>query len=149
MANTFRDIDSELLKELALQYCDECIDATKETATNSGKLLDVKERHIPTVDYFLCHWLRRKKPSFYDGMLKSSQWYEAKKSETHPLSETIKNITEDLHALAKDVVANEGKGIFYAKNALGMSDKSIIQTEASIQILNLDPLADSTDNGTS
>jgi hypothetical protein len=32
-------------------------------------------------------------------------------------------------ALATDIVANEGKGIFYAKNYLGMTDK--VQTEST------------------
>jgi hypothetical protein len=30
--------------------------------------------------------------------------------------------------LAKDIVANEGKGIFYAKNALGMHDRQQLET---------------------
>ena len=45
------------------------------------------------------------------------------KNEEHPLSNTIKSIDNQFKALAEDIVANEGKGIFYAKNRLGMSDK--------------------------
>ena len=37
--------------------------------------------------------------------------------------DTIKNIEEAFNALATDIVANEGKGIFYAKNKLGMTDQ--------------------------
>jgi hypothetical protein len=39
------------------------------------------------------------------------------------LSNTIKSIDDQFNALATDIVANEGKGIFYAKNKLGMTDK--------------------------
>jgi restriction endonuclease len=124
MSNTHRDIDADKLDEYALQYCDECIDAVKQIATNSGKVLDVKERHLPTIDYFLKHWLRRKHKEFWEGCLKRSQWYNAQSDSEHPLSDTIKIITENFHALSKDIVANEGKGIFYAKNALGMTDRT-------------------------
>ncbi len=124
MANTHRNIDADELYKYSLKYVDECIEAVKEIATNSGKVLDVKERHLPTIDYFLRHWLRRNHPDFWNLMIKERQWYNAKKKEDHPLFHTIKNITSDLHALSKDIVANEGKGIFYAKNALGMTDKN-------------------------
>jgi hypothetical protein len=43
------------------------------------------------------------------------------------LSDTIKSIDDDFKALAEDIVANEGKGIFYAKNRLGMHDKQHIE----------------------
>jgi hypothetical protein len=42
---------------------------------------------------------------------------EAKKSDN------IKKVDALFTALATDIVANEGKGIFYAKNKLGMTDK--------------------------
>ena len=45
------------------------------------------------------------------------------KDQDHPLSDTIKRIDELFNALALDIVANEGKGIFYAKNKLGMTDR--------------------------
>jgi hypothetical protein len=50
------------------------------------------------------------------------------KDETHPLSDTIKAIDNDFNALARDIVANEGKGIFYAKNKLGMHDRQQVET---------------------
>ena len=37
--------------------------------------------------------------------------------------DTIKRIDDLFQALATNIVANEGKGIFYAKNKLGMTDK--------------------------
>jgi hypothetical protein len=42
-------------------------------------------------------------------------------------SDTIKKIDNVFKCLAKDIVANEGKGIFYAKNALGMHDKQHLE----------------------
>lgn len=146
MANNYRDIDIDKLIEYSLEYCDECINAKKEVATGSGKIVDLKERYLPTINYFLLHWLRREKSEFY--MLKRSQFYLAKKDENHPLSDTIKNISDDFDALAEDIVANEGKGIFYAKNKLGWTDKLQNENKTSISILNLDPLDDSSDNST-
>jgi len=121
MANTYRDIDKDELMTYALEYCDECINNVK-TVTASYKLVEIPERHIPTIDYFLCHWLRRERPDFYKNMIKVSQWYNAGNDPNHPLSESIKEITKIFHSLGKDIVANEGKGVFYAKNAFGMRD---------------------------
>jgi len=125
MANKHREIDVEKLVELAYLYCDECIESTKEVATGSGKIVEVKERHLPTVSYFLLHWLRRNQFDFY----KRTNFYEALKNDEHPLSNTIKSIDEHFKSLATDIVANEGKGIFYAKNRLGMHDKQHIETK--------------------
>ena len=127
MANKHRDIDVDKLKEYALEYCDECIEHTNEVATSSGKVIDVRDRHIPTIRYFLLHWIRRQHPDFY--MLKKSQFYAALKDETHPLSDTIKELDDDFKALAEDIVANEGKGIFYAKNRLGMHERQQLETK--------------------
>lgn len=124
MANKHREIDVEKLVELAYLYCDECIESTKEVATGSGKIVEVKERHLPTISYFLLHWLRRNQFDFY----KRTNFYEALKNDEHPLSNTIKSIDEHFKSLATDIVANEGKGIFYAKNRLGMHDKQHIET---------------------
>jgi len=43
-------------------------------------------------------------------------------------SDTIKRIDELFKGLASDIVANEGKGIFYAKNRLGMHDRQQVET---------------------
>lgn len=108
---------------MAHRYCDYCIASTKEIATNSG-VKQVRERHIPTVSYFLLHWLRREHFDFYCR----DNWYHAMKNESHPLSDTIKSIDEIFNSLARDIVANEGKGIFYAKNKLGMHDRQQVET---------------------
>lgn len=138
----YRDINQDRLKELAEAYCDECITHTKEYMTNSGKAYSQEDRYIPTVEYFIYHWLRRNHKEFYDNMLKRSQFYKAMKEEEHPLSDTIKNIRELFDGVAVDIVANEGKGIFYAKNRLGMTDRMQTEnTNRNIEILNIDPLS--------
>lgn len=124
MANNFRNIDPDELMQKAYEYCDYCIASTKEIATNSG-VKEVRERHIPTTAYFLLHYLRREEFDFY----KRTNWYDAQRNENHPLSNTIKSIDELFKTLARDIVANEGKGIFYAKNALGMHDKQHIENK--------------------
>jgi len=128
MANNYRDIDANELLKLANDYCDYCIESTIEVVSGSGKIVDKKERHIPTTSYFLLHWLRRNNFDFY----KRTNWYDALKDKDHPLSNTIKSIDDQFNALASDIVANEGKGIFYAKNKLGMTDK--VQNENTQKI---------------
>lgn len=118
MAGKAKDIDLDELIALACKYADECIEATKEIATMKGPV-KIKERHLPTISYFLYHFLRREHFEFY----KRSNWYDALSNKEHRCSDTIKSIDEMFNALAADIVANEGKGIFYAKNKLGMSDK--------------------------
>ena len=134
-----KNIDKDELIELASKYCDECMDAVQEQATGSGKIVSVKSRHIPTIDYFLRHWLRRNHFEFYSRQ----HFYKVLKNEEHPLSDTIKSIDEDFKVLAVDIVANEGKGIFYAKNRLGMTDRQQIDTTQNVKVINIDPLSDS------
>jgi spore maturation protein CgeB len=55
--------------------------------------------------------------------------YDIMKNEAHPLSDTFKKIREHFDAISEDVVANEGKGIFYAKNRLGMHDRQHIENK--------------------
>lgn len=119
------------LEQYAFEYIEECEKHTTQKATPSGKVVDVKDRHIPTVNYFLMFWLvKNKGESFH-----RSTWYEwlsleqsdefddEKNLLIKKKSDTIKKINKLFESFAVDVVANEGKGIFYAKNKLKMSDK--------------------------
>mgnify|MGYP003112872180 CR=1 FL=1 len=54
--------------------------------------------------------------------------FKTDKSEDKIKSDTTKKIESLFHSLSKDIVANEGKGIFYAKNCLGMHDRQQIET---------------------
>lgn len=123
----------EFIESLVIEadkYLDECLSHTKQHATGSGKVVDVQDRHIPTVEYFL---------NIHLGVVNRetmarSTWYawlktEGDSEEEQLKSNTIKNITARFNSLARDIVANEGKGIFYAKNALNMHDKQHIENK--------------------
>ena len=113
------------LPEYADMYISECISHTKEVVTNSGKVMQVQDRHIPTVDYFLNIWL----PLLKLESITRETYYAWLKSDNELKSDTIKRIDSLFKSLAVDIVANEGKGIFYAKNRLGMHDKQHVENK--------------------
>ncbi len=115
----------EKLSEHADEYIKECMSHTKEVVSGSGKVLEVRDRHIPTIDYFLNIWL----PMYQLDSIARKTYYEWLKSDDEFKSNTIKKIDDKFKALATDIVANEGKGIFYAKNRLGMHDKQHIENK--------------------
>lgn len=119
MARTNKNIDQDKLLEWANLYIDYCLNSTKEVPTGAG-VKTIKERHLPTINFFLLIWLPRQNFEFYN----MSNFYWIKDKEDHPSHKTIKHINEIFRALAADVVANEGKGIFYAKNLLGWTDRA-------------------------
>jgi hypothetical protein len=121
-----KDPDSEQLIQFAIDYCEMCINHRKEVATPRGAV-EIKERHIPTVGYFLYHYLRDKV-----DFVKYTKWCYIQRTPTDQRHETIKQIVAMFKALATDIVANEGKGIFYAKNYLDMTDK--VQTDSNVTI---------------
>jgi hypothetical protein len=114
-------IKPEDLELYAWQYILECINHKKEQSTASGKVVLITDRHLPTVAYFLKIWLPMK------GLptLCRSTYYNWLNSNNIDVMDTIKNIEGMFTALATDIVANEGKGIFYAKNKLSMNDRQI------------------------
>ena len=119
----FKDIDEEKLMELAFAYCDNCMEGQKQVATGSGKIVEIRDRFVPTIDYFLDHWLRKHDFDFYTRM---GLW-KIRQDQTHPYHETANRIVAMFKSLAIDIVANEGKAIFYAKNALGMTDRAMTE----------------------
>ena len=119
----FKDIDEEKLMELAFAYCDNCMEGQKQVATGSGKIVEIRDRFVPTIDYFLDHWLRKHDFEFYTKM---GLW-KVRQDHTHPYHEVANRIVFMFKSLAIDIVANEGKAIFYAKNALGMTDRAITE----------------------
>jgi len=129
------------LPDYANDYIDVCLNHSKEVATGSGKIVEQRERHIPTIAFFLNIWL----PRNVGNTISRDTYYEWLKQNSTDKSDTIKKIDDLFQALAADIVANEGKGIFYAKNKLGWTDKQQIET-TNIQVLNIDPLDDSSDN---
>ena len=115
------------LERLALIYIKECCAHQKEQVTNKGEIVLVQDRHIPTIDYFLRIWIPiiREEKGFVP-----STWYAWLNGEDKLKSETLKKIDELFKGLASDIVANEGKGIFYAKNRLGMHDRQQVETRS-------------------
>lgn len=106
----------------------------RENPTASGKVVLIKDRHLPTIDYFLKIWIPKQgKPT----ICRTTYYNWLNGNNTDKLN-TIKRIEGVFIALAIDIVANEGKGIFYAKNKLGFTDKAQIeQTEIKPIIINL------------
>jgi hypothetical protein len=117
MAKSIEFITS--LPDYADQYIKECCSHTKEVATGSGKIVRIEDRHIPTIAYFLNIWL----PLLTLDTINRKTYYEWLKGDCELKSNTIKKIDDLFKSLAADIVANEGKGIFYAKNKLGWTDK--------------------------
>ena len=72
-----------------------------------------------SLDYFLNIWLPLKNLE----SIHRATYYNWLKSENQTKQKTIKQIDDLFKSLAIDIVANEGKGIFYAKNRLSMTDK--------------------------
>jgi hypothetical protein len=125
MAKPKTDISLQHLEQLAYAYIDECLIYRKEHPTASGKIVRLLDRQIPTVDYFLRIWVpKKKKPTIH-----RSTYYRWLNDEINiEKCDTIKNIEQLFKALATDIVANEGKGIFYAKNRLGMTDRAMLSS---------------------
>jgi hypothetical protein len=122
------------IEQLAYDYINECINNKKENPTASGKVVLIKDRHLPTIDYFLRIWIPKQgKPTIC-----RTTFYNWLNGYNEDKLNTIKRIEGLFIALAIDIVANEGKGIFYAKNKLGMTDKAVIeQQEIKPIIINL------------
>ena len=107
------------LPEYAEEYIKVCLDNTKEVVSGSGKLVNQRDRHIPTISFFLNIWL----PMNKGESIHKDTYYTWLLSDDCKKSDSIKKVDSLFTALATDIVANEGKGIFYAKNKLGMTDK--------------------------
>jgi hypothetical protein len=111
------------IEELAFRYVQECLSNTKPHVAGNGKVIEVPDRHIPTIDYFLRIWIPIQLSM---ELINRRTWYRWLNEESDK-SHTIKNIESEFVALGKDIVANEGKGIFYAKNKFGMHDRQQIE----------------------
>jgi uncharacterized protein YaaR (DUF327 family) len=134
MAKPSVNISLEDLTKFADQYIEECVNNTVEVVASSGKVVKRRDRHIPTVEYFLHIWL-----PMISGIVKPISrityynWLHQDKTELK--FNTIKKIDDKFKALAIDIVANEQKGIFYAKNRLGMTDRTDIKEDSKQEIV--------------
>ena len=111
---------------LAETYIDECLTNTTEEVSQ-GRIVKKLNRHIPTIDFFLRIWI----PRNYSrrDTIKRQTYYRWLNWDNTEKQRVVKNIDEAFKALARDIVANEGKGIFYAKNRLGMHDRQQVETK--------------------
>ena len=134
MAKPSVNISLEELTMYADQYIEECVNNTVEVVASSGKVVNRRDRHIPTVEYFLHIWL-----PMISGIIqpigRTTYYNWLHKDETDPKLNTIKKIDEKFKALATDIVANEQKGIFYAKNRLGMTDRVDTKEDSKQEIV--------------
>jgi hypothetical protein len=124
MATPHTEITLNELEQLAYNYIDDCMNFKKEHPTASGRLVQINDRQIPTIDYFLRIWI----PMKGQPTINRSTYYRWLNDIDNPdKCNTIKSIEGIFKALATDIVANEGKAIFYAKNALGMTDRAVTE----------------------
>jgi len=123
MATPKTSISPIELTELAFIYVNECITNKRENPTASGKVVLISDRHIPTVEYFLRIWI----PSKGKPTICRATYYNWLNGDNQNKLDTINTIEGIFKALAIDIVANEGKGIFYAKNKLGMYDRPKVE----------------------
>jgi uncharacterized protein YaaR (DUF327 family) len=111
---------------LAETYIDECLSHTTQEVSQ-GRVVEKLNRHIPTIDFFLRIWIPRNYSR--KDTIKRSSYYRWLNWTNTEKQRVIYNIDEAFKALARDIVANEGKGIFYAKNRLGMHDRQQLETK--------------------
>ena len=111
---------------LAETYIDECLSHTTQEVSQ-GRVVEKLNRHIPTIDFFLRIWIPRNYSR--QDTIKRSSYYRWLNWTNTEKQRVIYNIDETFKALARDIVANEGKGIFYAKNRLGMHDRQQLETK--------------------
>jgi hypothetical protein len=111
------------LETYGWEYIQECISHTKPHVAGNGKVEQVPDRHIPTTDYFLRVWIPMREKM---ELINRRTWYRWLDEESDKCL-TIKNIDHTFIAIGKDIVANEGKGIFYAKNKFQMHDRQQIE----------------------
>lgn len=114
------------LYQLAETYIDECLSHTVQEVSQ-GRIVEKMNRHIPTIDFFLRIWIPRNYDKSYT--IKRMTYYRWLNWENTEKQRVIKHIDDIFKALAQDIVANEGKGIFYAKNRLGMHDRQQVETK--------------------
>lgn len=114
------------LYELAERYIDECLSHTTQEVSQ-GRVVEKMNRHIPTIDFFLRIWIPRNYDKSYT--IKRMTYYRWLNWDNTEKQRVIHAIDEAFKALARDIVANEGKGIFYAKNRLGMHDRQQVETK--------------------
>lgn len=124
MANSKSKVFLYSLLNLSEEYLEECLNYRIEEVSQ-GKVVNKIKRQIPTIDYFLRIWIPRNYSK--KDTIKRSTYYRWLNWDNTEKQRIIQFIDENFKALAKHIVANDDRGIFYAKNALGMHDRQQLE----------------------
>ena len=121
---------SELL-EYAWDYIEYCENYTIEKMSASGRVVQVKERKIPVISYFLKVWL----PMNKQATISRSTFYNWMSDDSNLDTKEIEGL---FNSLTTDIIANalSTKGQFYAKNKLNWSDAPSQIVEQPLFVLN-------------
>lgn len=119
------------LKEYAWKYIDECEDKRKEQLSNKGTIVEVSERKMPVLDYFLMYWFP--KNCKHNKTISRSTYYRWLKWENNPKKKVIEEIDSLFKAIQLDIVANEGKGLAYIRHKFGWADKQQHDINANVK----------------
>ena len=121
---------SELL-EYAWDYINYCENYTIEKMSASGRVVQIKERKIPVISYFLKVWL----PINKQATISRSTFYNWVSDDTNLDTKEVEGL---FNSLTTDIIANalSTKGQFYAKNKLNWSDAPSQIVEQPLFVLN-------------
>ena len=121
---------SELL-EYAWDYIEYCENYTIEKMSASGRVVQIKERKIPVISYFLKVWL----PMNKQATISRSTFYNWMSDDSNLDTKKIEGL---FNSLTTDIIANalSTKGQFYAKNKLNWSDAPSQIVEQPLFVLN-------------
>lgn len=121
---------SELL-EYAWDYINYCENYTIEKMSASGRVVQIKERKIPVISYFLKIWL----PMNKQATISRSTFYNWISDDTNLDSKEVEGL---FNSLTTDIIANalNTRGQFYAKNKLNWSDSPAQKVEQPLFVLN-------------
>ena len=131
MARKARITYKELL-ELAYEYMEECVNATKEFPTARGAVA-VKSTKIPSIEFFLNYWIPKYKKMDSIGRSTFYEWW--KHTEDKAKADTISHIQDIFNSILIEKVMNDpnSSSNFVAKNKLGWTDKSEIKNAHHVE----------------
>ena len=121
---------SELL-EYAWDYIEYCENYTIEKMSASGRVVQIKERKIPVISYFLKVWL----PMNKQATISRSTFYNWMSDDSNLDTKEVEGLFD---SLTTDIIANalSTKGQFYSKNKLNWSDAPSQIVEQPLFVLN-------------
>lgn len=127
-------VTPEQLMAYANEYVRECLNSKEERLTNAGQIVLLKNRKIPTIQFFLCWWIPKGTPEIRPTICRKT-FYNWKEGSDPDKKEAATFIDELFEAIATDILANDNKGassIFYAKNKMNWTDK--LQNESTFNL---------------